>query len=139
MAELLIRAGHNDHTVVGDLLAPGGAVALHRPIDRLVVNAQTAAQRSELAQHANLAGVPYIVDPLTPLLQVDVDPEDSWVRRLSYGRAALDSAAAMSDDDKQRLAAKVVECEQQLGATVIVPPICWPADPTTRPSRSRSN
>ena len=122
MAELLIRAGHNDHTVVADLLAPGGAVALHRPIDRLVANAQTAAQRHELAQHANLAGVPFIIDPLTPLLQVDVDPEDAWVRRLSYGRAEFVSAAGLTDYDKQRLVADVVECEQELGATTIVPP-----------------
>ena len=122
LAELLIRAGHNDHTVVADLLAPGGAVALHRPIDRLVANAQTAAQRRELAQHANLAGVPFIIDPLTPLLQVDVDPEDAWVRRLSYGRAELVSAAGLTDYDKQRLVADVVECEQELGATTIVPP-----------------
>lgn len=122
MAELLIRAGHNDHTVVADLLAPGGAVALHRPIDRLVANAQTAAQRQELAQQANLAGVPYIVDPITPLLQVDVDPADSWVRRLSYGRAESISPVAMSEYEKQRLVAQVVESEQQLGATVIVPP-----------------
>src|SRR5215207_2320860 len=122
VAELLIRAGHNDHTVVGDLLAPGGAVALHRPIDRLVANAQTAAQRGELAQHANPAGVAYIVAPLTPLLQVEVDPEDSWVRRLSYGRAELATPAEMSDYDKQRLVAEVVESEQRLGATVIVPP-----------------
>ena len=129
VAELLIRAGHNDHTVVGDLLAPGGAVALHRPIDRLVANAQTAAQRSELAQHANLAGVPYVVDPLTPMLQVDVDPEDTWVRRLSYGRAELVSPAAMGDYDKQRLVAQVVECEQQLGATVIVPPYLLASGP----------
>jgi hypothetical protein len=129
MAELLIRAGHNDHTVIADLLAPGGAVALHRPIDRLVANAQTAARRSELAQHANLAGVPYIVDPLTPLLQVDVDPDDAWVRRLSYGRAQLISPGEMSDYDKQRLVAEVVESEQQLGATVVVPPYLLASGP----------
>lgn len=129
MAELLIRAGHNDHTVVADLLAPGGAVALHRPIDRLVANAQTAAQRPELAQHANLAGVPYIVDPLSPMLQVDIDPSDSWVRRLPYGRAESMSPAAMSDYDKQLLVAEVVESEQQLGATVIVPPYLLASDP----------
>lgn len=122
MAELVIRAGHNDHTVVEDLLAPGGAVALHRPIDRLVANAQTAARRRELARAANLGGVPFIVDPLTPLLQVPVDPMDAWVRGLSFGEAEVVSPAEMSDYDKQRLAADVVECEQELGATTIVPP-----------------
>lgn len=83
--------------------------------------------------------MPYVVDPLTPLLQVDVDPEDSWVRRLSYGRAELIAPAAMSDYDKQRLVAEVVESEQQLGATVIVPPYLLASGPTTRPSRSRSS
>jgi hypothetical protein len=129
MAELLIRAGHNDHTVVADLLAPGGAVVLHRPIDRLVANAQTAAARRELAQSANLAGVPFIVDPLTPLLQVDVDPADPWVRRLSYGRAELVSPATMSAYDKQRLVSEVVECEQEVGATTIIPPYLLAASP----------
>jgi hypothetical protein len=44
------------------------------------------------------------------------------VRRLTYGHAEPVSPAAMSDYDKQRLVAEVVECEQQLGATTIVPP-----------------
>ena len=54
MAELIIRAGHSDHTVVADLLAPGGAIALHRPIDRLVANAQTAAARLGTGERADV-------------------------------------------------------------------------------------
>ncbi len=53
MGELLIRAGYNDHQVVGDLLAPGGAVALRPPIDRLVADAQTAVVRPTLAEAAH--------------------------------------------------------------------------------------
>jgi hypothetical protein len=132
MAELLIRAGHNDHSVIADLLAPGGAIRLHRPIDRLVADAHTATRRAELAQAANHAGVAFIVDPATPLLQVPVDPADTWVRRVTFGRAEKVDPATLGELELQRLAADVVECELELGATAIVPPYLFcqtPDDP----------
>jgi hypothetical protein len=132
MGELLIRAGHADHRVVGDLLAPGGAIALRRPIDRLVADAHTAARRQELAEAASAGGVPFLVDPLTPLLQVPVAENDPWVRRLSFGTAYAQSPSEMSELDRERLAWEVVETEVELGATAIIPPYLFcdhPGDP----------
>ncbi len=130
MGELLIRAGHNDHLVIGDVLAPGGAVALRPPIDRLVADAQTAVLRPTLAEAAHLAGVPYLIDPLTPLLQGATDPTDSWVKRVSFGDA---TALASEDFDAARveqLAAEVVEFELAHGATAILPPYLYASEPS---------
>ncbi len=130
MGELLIRAGHNDHQVIGDLLAPGGAVALRPPIDRLVADAQTSVLRPTLAEAARLAGVAYLIDPLTPLLQGATDPTDSWVKRVSFGDAA---ALAPEDFDAgrlERLAADVVEFEVAHGATAIVPAYLYASGPS---------
>ncbi len=130
MGELLIRAAYSDHQVIGDLLAPGGAVALRPPIDRLVADAQTAVVRPTLAEAAHLAGVPYVIDPLTPLLQGPTDPEDSWVKRVPFGDAA---GLAAEDFDAARideLAAAVVEFEVEHEATAIMAPYLYAADPT---------
>lgn len=130
MGELLIRAGHNDHQVIGDLLAPGGAVALRRPIDRLVSDAQTADLRPTLAEAANLAGVPYWVDPLTPLLQCEVDPNESWAKRVAYGVAEAVLPGDLGDTRIDQLVADVVEYELDKGATAILPPYFYASDPS---------
>src|SRR5256885_13682491 len=82
MPELLIRPGQNDHEVIQDLLAPGGAAILlpqSRPlIDRLVVDAHVAAARPEFAEATQRAGIGMLVDPLTPLWQGPLRPEDKW-------------------------------------------------------------
>jgi hypothetical protein len=129
MAELLIRAGRNDHQVVADLLAPGGAVALHRPIDRLVADVQIAARRPQLAAAAATAGVPYLVDPLTPLLQGETDPADAWVRHAGFGRSDAIDPATISEFEIATLVADVVEAQQKFGATAIIPPYLIAASP----------
>lgn len=137
MGELLIRAGYNDHQAIGDLLAPGGAVALRPPIDRLVADAQTAVVHPTLAEAAHLAGVPYLIDPLTPLLQDPTDPEDSWVRRVPFGDAA---GLAPEDFDAARideLAAAAVEFEVEQRPRRSLRPTSTPPTPPTRPSPSR--
>jgi hypothetical protein len=132
MGELLIRAGYGDHRVVSDLLAPGGAIALRRPIDRLVVDAHTAAHHKTLSEAANAGGVPFLVDPLTPLLQVPLAIRDPWVRLLSFGTAAAQNPSEMSELGLERLVSHVVEAEVELGATAIIPPYFFcdhPDDP----------
>lgn len=129
MGELLIRAGHNDHQVIGDLLAPGGAVALRPPIDRLVADAQTAVLRPTLSEAAHLAGVPYVIDPLTPLLQDPTDPSDSWVKRVPFGDEAKVEPTDFDSAKIDQLAADVVEFEVEHKATGIVAPYLYAADP----------
>jgi hypothetical protein len=131
MASLLIRAALNDHVVVGDLLALGGGPRLasrRPPISQLVADGHVAAARPALAEHARAAGIPYIVDPDTPLLQSPVDPEDRWVK-LPFGEAEEMAPEAVRLDE---LIESVTEFEVEQGATVIVPPYFYassPADP----------
>lgn len=132
MAELIIRAGHDDHGVIGDLLAPGGAVALRPPMDRLVADAQTAARLPALAESAHIAGVPFLIDPMTHLLQGPTTPTDAWVKRVPFGQADALSAADFSTALIDRLAGEVVEFELKHRATAIIPPYLYadgPDDP----------
>lgn len=115
--------------MISDLLTPGGAVALRPPIDRLVADAQTAVLRPTLAESAHLAGVPYLIDPITPLLQTSTDPTDSWVKRVPFGSA--DELVA-SDFDPTRigeLAATVVAFQVEHRATAIISPYLYAATP----------
>jgi hypothetical protein len=132
MAELIIRAGHDDQLVIGDLLTPGGAVALRPPMDRLVAEAQTAARIPSLAESAHLAGVPYLIDPMTPLLQGPTDPNDAWVKRVPFGEAAEIAIADFNPARVEKLAAEVVEFELAHRATAILAPYLYahsPEDP----------
>jgi len=128
MAELLIRAAMNDHLVVSDLLAAENRprlTARRPPIAQLVADAHVAEARPQLAELAQGAGVPYLVDPNTPLLQSEVDPNDRWVQ-LSFGDT---SALEVSDIDRGRLVAEVVDFQVDKNATTIIPPYFYSSSP----------
>lgn len=130
MAELLIRAAMNDHLVVGDLLAPVSTPRLvtsrRPPITRLVADAHVAEARPILSDHAQGAGVPYLVDPGTPFLQTAVAPDDRWAQ-LPYAQA---DAVDVSDVDAANLAAAVVEFQLEKGATTIIPAYFYASSPS---------
>jgi hypothetical protein len=129
MSDLLIRAAMNDHLVVGDLLAsaPGPRLAARRPrISQLVADAHVAEARPMLADLAQGAGVPYLVDPDTPFLQTGVAPDDRWAQ-LPFGRS---DPMAVGDIDVDRLVAQVVEFQLDKGATTIIPPYFYASSPT---------
>ena len=133
VAELLIRPGVNDHQVVADLLAPGGAsvsLPTGRPvINRLVLDAHVAGQRPLLAQAAAGAGIPYVIDPLTYLLQGQVRPDDRWAR-LPFGRApAMSHDELQSDGAKDSLVEAVVDFQLEAGATAVLPPYLYALSP----------
>lgn len=136
MSELLIRPGPNDHVVIQDLLAPGGtAVFLPRArplIDRLVIDAHVAKARPEFANAATAAGVPVVVDPLTPFWQGELRDKDKWAQ-LPFGRSAkLDVADLSNPFVKETLVSQVVDFQVEHGATAIIPPypyVTSPADP----------
>lgn len=136
MSELLIRPGPNDHEVIQDLLAPGGAAVFlprTRPlIDRLVVDAHVADARQEFADAATAAGVPVLVDPLTPFWQGELRERDKWAL-LPFGRSdKLDPMDLSNPFVKETLVSQVVDFQIGHGATAIIPPypyVTSPADP----------
>jgi hypothetical protein len=136
LSELLIRPGPNDHEVIQDLLAPGGAAVFlprTRPlIDRLVVDAHVADARQEFADAATAAGVPVLVDPLTPFWQGELRERDKWAL-LPFGRSdKLDPMDLSNPFVKETLVSQVVDFQIGHGATAIIPPypyVTSPADP----------
>jgi hypothetical protein len=136
MAELLIRPGINDHEVIQDLLAPGGAAILlpnSRPlIDRLVIDAHVAQARPELAEAASAAGVGVLIDPLTPLWQGELRAQDKWAQ-LPFGTAqVLDGGRLGNPFVRKDLTARAVSFQADQGATAIIPPypyVSGPNDP----------
>lgn len=122
MSELLIRPSLGDHKVLADLLSPN-RISTRRPIDRLVLNAQDVARSSELVEAAKRAGTPVIIDPLTMLLQGQLDPQDPWVRHVPFGRAETVPADLLINPFiLDELVANAVEFQVEHGATAIVAP-----------------
>lgn len=133
MSELLIRPGPNDHEVIQDFLAPGGAAAFlprARPlIDRLVIDAHVAKARPEFADAATAAGVPVLVDPLTPFWQGELREQDKWAQ-LPFGRADKLTPMDLSNPFvKEVLVAQVVDFQVEHGATAIIPPYPYVTSP----------
>jgi hypothetical protein len=133
LSELLIRPGPNDHEVIQDLLAPGGvAVFLPRArplMDRLVLDAHVAKARPEFAEAATAAGVPVLVDPLTPFWQGELREKDKWAL-LPYGRASkLDASDFSNPFVRDAFVAQVVEFQLERGATAVIPPYLYATSP----------
>lgn len=122
--ELIVRAGYNDHEAVSDLLTPGprSLDSAPPPIDRLLVDATTASRRPEFADTAQRAGMPLLVDPLTHLSQVQLQPDDKW-RDLPYAKAPNGEAAL------ERLVDEVVTFQLEQKATMVIPPYFFSSRP----------
>ncbi len=132
-ADLLIRPGRNDHLVVADLVAPGGAgraLGTRSPISRLVLDAPLAVARPQYAEDARAAGLPLAIDPMTFLMQGPTDPEHAW-SRLPFAGAEPIAPAQLSDVDARRaLVASTVDFQLEHGATSVVPPYFNAASPS---------
>jgi hypothetical protein len=129
MAELLIRAGLNDHLVVADLLAPsaGPRLVTNRPsFSQLVADAHVARARPVLCELTQSAGIPYLIDPDTHFLQTEVADDDKWAQ-LPF---AIAVSLAPREIDTRRLVAEVVTFQLEQGATAIVPPYFYASSPT---------
>jgi hypothetical protein len=130
-AELLIRPSLNDHEVVADLLAPSAVairVGRQRSImSRLVTDAHVAAKRPQFAEAAAGAGIPFLIDPWTPLLQGPLREDDPWAK-LPFGRAAAANVDDYSNGSANFIHA-VVDFQIDHGATAIVPPYPYVSGP----------
>ncbi len=124
-AELLIRPGHNDHLVIADLIAPGGAgrsLGARPAISRLVLDAPLAAVFPQYAEEARAAGLPLTIDPMTFLLQGVTDPDHAW-SRLPFAAAAALNPIQLSDvAGRRELVTAVVDFQLEHDATLVVPP-----------------
>jgi hypothetical protein len=132
VSELILRAGVNDHLMLADVMAPGGGVVSLRglpPIARLVVDAQVAKVRPQLASTALQAGIPFIVDPLTPLLEGTLRDDDSWAL-LPFGQSEPVRPWMLEGEQRRlKLIDQVVEFEVEHGASAIVPPYLYSSSP----------
>ena len=129
MAQLLIRPALNDHQVIADLLAPPPMPTIRRarpPIAQLVSDAHIAVQRPTLAESANEAGIPFLVDPTTMLLQSDVDPTSTWAK-LPFASAC---AMSLAEIDVEKLVEQVVQFQVDQGATRIIAPYLYVSEPS---------
>lgn len=128
MAQLLIRPSLNDHLVVADLIAPPVAQLWRPPppIAQLVVDAHIATRRPRFAEAANEAGIPLMIDPMTPLLQFPVHPANSWAK-LPFAEA---EPLPVSCFAPERLVEEVVDFQVKQGATCIVAPYLYGKDPS---------
>ncbi len=127
--DLLVRAGNNDHTVIERFLAPPAAGIFPRrkqPIGVVVADGQTAALRPQLTRITRDAGIPYIVDPLTPLLQSEQAPDDAWAQ-LPFAYPDPTTPSELSDYVMDEIIDKTFTFQRELGATHLIPPYFYSA------------
>jgi hypothetical protein len=132
VSDLAIRPAHNDHLVVGDLLARESTdwAARGRPLfQRLVLDATVAAKQPQLARDAAEAGLPVIVDPMTFLAQSETEPDRGW-SALPFGDSRGHEAREFaSNSAMDKLVQGVVDFEIANGASWVVPPYFYASDP----------
>ncbi len=126
--ELLIRAGRDDHLVVADLCAPattGLRLAPRVPFHAIVTDAPVAAARPQLREKVEAAAVPFLIDPMTFLLQDDQPPEQAWAR-LPFAVPEKLLPRDLADGGYQdELIERVLTFQRQQGATVLIPPYLY--------------
>jgi len=130
--ELLIRAARNDHTMIEKLCAPAsaGLWATHRlPLSGLVADASVAAERVQLRKVAAAAGIPYLIDPVTPLLQDEQAPDHPWAR-LPFATAERHTPAELLHPELQdELIERTLDFQREHGATLLIPPYLYSPKP----------
>lgn len=123
--DLLIRAGRDDHKVIEHLCAPviaGLGSPRSLPLTGLVVDAPTIVARPQLRTIAQNAGLPLLIDPLTPLLQDTQAPKHAWAR-LPYATPDKVTPEQLNSELAQdRLIDGVIGFQREHGSTVLIPP-----------------
>lgn len=126
--DLLIRAGRGDHLLVKDLCAPAASglwKSRELPLTGLVADAQVAVERPSLRETADAAGMPFLVDPLTPLLADQQAPGSGWAR-LPYATAEKLTPSDLGHHELQdELIDHVISFQREQGATVLIPPYVY--------------
>lgn len=123
MAELLIRASSQDAKLLRRVFGFEGSLAAPAHPDRIVVDAHvpSTAGGIDICATARRAGIPFLIDPQTYLLQDAQHPGDSWAA-LPFGDPARWSALGMDAAVQEELVGRVVDYQIANGATSIIPP-----------------
>lgn len=130
--DLFVRAGRRDNLVIEELVAPATAgVQLGRrvPFRGVVVDAPTAVAQPHLREAAEAAGLPFLVDPLTTLLQDVQAPDDSWATLPFAHSEAITPEDLESGAMQDELIDRSVRFQLEHGASVITPPYFFAKDP----------
>lgn len=133
--ELWIRPGRQDHRVLDRVTAPAAAgIATLRPttVSGIVVDATVAHGQPRHSQIATAAGIPFVVDPVTPVLQRPVSDESPWQQIPYVGTTDWDVRRPPSPAQLTALVERSSDFQRAHGATFIVPPYFYaqsPADP----------
>lgn len=126
--DLLIRAARNDHTVIEKLCAPASAglwSARRLPLSGVVADANVVAERAQLRKTADAAAIPYLIDPVTPLLQDDQAPDHPWAR-LPFATAERQTPEDLDHPDLQdELIERTLDFQREHGATLLIPPYLY--------------
>lgn len=126
--DLLMRAGRDDHKVIAALCAPA-ATGLRTPralpLTGVVADAHVALERPGLRDTAEAAGLPFLVDPLTPLLTDEQVPGKGWAA-LPYATPEKLTAADLGHQKLQDdLIDQTLTFQRDQGATVLIPPYLY--------------
>lgn len=120
----------HDETLVADLLMQRGS-PFHRPsMSRLVVDLPNAGNEA-FFNSAQSAGIPYVVDPMTVLMQGPVRDGDRWLSLPFAQREPQGVDVLRANLD--RLVEQVVQAQVEASATVIIPPY-FVVDETASPA-----
>lgn len=130
--DLFVRAGRRDNLVIEELAAPasvGMQLGRRVPFRGVVVDAPTAVAQPDLRETAEAAGLPFMVDPLTTLLQDMQAADNSWAM-LSFAQPErMDASELESGAMQDELIDRCVQFQIEHGASVITPPYFYAQDP----------
>ncbi len=124
--DLLVRAGRNDHTVIDHFLTPSsaGIFGASQPVDAVVADATVAVARPQLRRITSDAGVPYVIDPVTPLLQSEQPADDNWAS-LPFAQTEPLLITDLNEYLLDEIIEKVISFQREAGATHLIPPYLY--------------
>jgi hypothetical protein len=126
--DLLIRAARNDHTMIEKLCAPASAglwAPQRLPLSGLVADANVAGERPQLRRAAVAAGIPYLIDPVTPLLQHEQAKDHAWAQ-LPFASAEAHTPEDLNHPELlDELIERTLDFQREQGATLLIPPYLY--------------
>jgi hypothetical protein len=134
--DLFVRAGRTDNRLVEELVAPATAGVpfggRRVPMRALVLDAPTAVAKPALAEAAEAAGLPLLIDPLTHLFQDEQPPASGWAALEFADPRALTAEHFADVSVLDTLVQQSLTFQLDRGASILVPPYFYvktPDDP----------